>query len=253
MKRNIDEFNGMKDFIIGIVTVIAWVLIGAIVIIGFFTINTKGESVILAYISTIFTIISSLGIVATVGVYFLQKINNERLDEENLKKKKKSISLIFRMEIDKLIAIHEDILLLLKTIKDYKSNNSDLLRMSFKNEFVKFEFISSKEKDVVYEILTKKIDLDGIKDIMIASVDTEEIHEMICTSYKKSIILDSIYNTLYLITISPQQLIEDNIYMFYRHQLVSTFIDSYQDNINAEIGISNGLETLHNIRKLLPL
>ncbi len=156
MKRNIDEFNGMKDFIIGIVTVIAWVLIGAIVIIGFFTINTKGESVILAYISTIFTIISSLGIVATVGVYFLQKINNERLDEENLKKKKKSISLIFRMEIDKLIAIHEDILLLLKTIKDYKSNNSDLLRMSFKNEFVKFEFISSKEKDVVYEILTKK-------------------------------------------------------------------------------------------------
>ncbi len=73
MKRNIDDFDGMKDFIISIITVLAWVLIGTIVIIGYFTIETKGEGIILSYISTIFTAISSLGIAATIGVYFWQK------------------------------------------------------------------------------------------------------------------------------------------------------------------------------------
>ncbi|HAU5557215.1 hypothetical protein [Proteus mirabilis] len=80
MKRNIDDFNGMKNFIISIVTVIAWVLIGTIVIIGYFTIETKGESLMLSFISTIFTIISSLGISATIGVYFWQK--NDALNKQ---------------------------------------------------------------------------------------------------------------------------------------------------------------------------
>lgn len=82
MKRNIDDFDGMKDFIISIVTVIAWALIGVIIAIGYFTMETKGESVILSFISTIFTVISSLGILATIGVYLAQdrvrKVNEHK-------------------------------------------------------------------------------------------------------------------------------------------------------------------------------
>ncbi|EPK7483586.1 hypothetical protein [Proteus mirabilis] len=83
MKRNIDDFNGMKDFIISIVTVIAWVLIGIIIAIGYFTMETKGGSAILSFISTIFTVISSLGIVATIGVYFWQK-SDKQADNEKI-------------------------------------------------------------------------------------------------------------------------------------------------------------------------
>ncbi|HCD1112223.1 TPA: hypothetical protein JD712_RS02405 [Proteus mirabilis] len=78
MKRNTDDFDGMKDFIISIITVVAWVLIGSIITIGYFTIETKGESIILSFISTIFTIISSLGIVATISVYFWQKKSDDK-------------------------------------------------------------------------------------------------------------------------------------------------------------------------------
>ncbi|MFV5933095.1 hypothetical protein ACLIJZ_00365 [Proteus mirabilis] len=81
MKRNIDDFNGMKDFIISIVTVIAWVLIGVIIAIGYFTMETKGESVIISFVSMIFTMVSSLGILATIGVYFWQK--NDEKNKQN--------------------------------------------------------------------------------------------------------------------------------------------------------------------------
>lgn len=77
MKRNIDDFDGMKDFIISIITVIAWVLIGTIITIGYFTIDTKGESIIISFVSMIFTIVSSLGILATIGVYFWQRQDTE--------------------------------------------------------------------------------------------------------------------------------------------------------------------------------
>ncbi|MEM7986546.1 hypothetical protein Q4R37_17840, partial [Morganella morganii] len=73
MKRNIDDFDGMKDFIISVITVVTWFLIVTIVIVGYFTVETKGESVIISLISMFFTIISALGIVVTITVYCLQK------------------------------------------------------------------------------------------------------------------------------------------------------------------------------------
>ncbi|MEQ4907395.1 hypothetical protein [Proteus vulgaris] len=96
MKRNIDDFDGMKDFIISIVAIVAWVLIGSIISICYFTIETKGESVALSFISTIFTIISSLGIIATIGVYFKQKKDQESRDNENHNKKKESIKRLIK-------------------------------------------------------------------------------------------------------------------------------------------------------------
>ncbi|HCC5748776.1 TPA: hypothetical protein M5802_002498, partial [Morganella morganii] len=91
MKHNIDDFDGIKDFIISIITVVAWVLIGTIVIIGYFTIETKGESIMLSFISTIFTIISSLGIAVTIGVYFWQKNDQENNNNKILNRRKESI------------------------------------------------------------------------------------------------------------------------------------------------------------------
>lgn len=82
MKRNIDDFDGMKDFIISVITVVAWVLIGAIIVIGYFTIETKGESTILSFVSTIFTIISSMSIIATILIYFLQKNDDVKKQHE---------------------------------------------------------------------------------------------------------------------------------------------------------------------------
>lgn len=81
MKRNIDDFNGMKDFIISIVAVIAWVLIGVIIAIGYFTMETKGESIVISFVSMVFAMISSLGIFATIGVYFWQK--NDEKNKQN--------------------------------------------------------------------------------------------------------------------------------------------------------------------------
>ncbi|HBC6251542.1 TPA: hypothetical protein KEW43_000828 [Proteus mirabilis] len=97
MKRNIDDFNGVGDFIISIVTVVAWVLIVAIITIGYFTIETKGEGIILSYISTIFTVISSLGIVATLVVYFRQKKDQEIRDKRNIDNKKESIKHLIKI------------------------------------------------------------------------------------------------------------------------------------------------------------
>lgn len=99
MKRNIDDFNGMSDFIISIVTVVAWVLIGTIIAIGYFTIETKGESVMLSFVSAIFTIISSLGIAATIIVYFKQKNDSNTLRNEDLSKKKDAIKIITRKNV----------------------------------------------------------------------------------------------------------------------------------------------------------
>ncbi|MEQ5536303.1 hypothetical protein ABN309_05680 [Providencia rettgeri] len=96
MKRNIDDFDGMKDFIISIVGAVAWFLIGIIVIIGYFTIESKGESIILSFASTIFTIISSLGIVSTIVVYFKQKRDQEVQHNKYIKKKKESIKHLIR-------------------------------------------------------------------------------------------------------------------------------------------------------------
>ncbi|MEQ4692636.1 MULTISPECIES: hypothetical protein [Providencia] len=82
MKHNIDDFDGMKDFIISIVTIVAWIIIGAIIAIGYFTIETKGESIIISFVSMIFTIISSLGILVTIGVYFWQRSDAKKLASE---------------------------------------------------------------------------------------------------------------------------------------------------------------------------
>ncbi|WP_407298417.1 hypothetical protein [Morganella morganii] len=103
MKHNIDDFDGIKDFIISIITVVAWVLIGTIVIIGYFTIETKGESIMLSFISTIFTIISSLGIAVTIGVYFWQKNDQENNNNKILNRRKESIKHLIKISVSNFI------------------------------------------------------------------------------------------------------------------------------------------------------
>ncbi|QIC15350.1 hypothetical protein G3341_06335 [Providencia vermicola] len=95
MKRNIDDFDGMKDFIISIVGAVAWFLVVAIITIGYFTIDTKGESIMLSYTSTIFTIISSISILVTILTYHGSKKHNETIEiKRNELNAKKSIHFI---------------------------------------------------------------------------------------------------------------------------------------------------------------
>ncbi|HHR6128572.1 TPA: hypothetical protein ACS72K_000126 [Providencia alcalifaciens] len=86
MKRNIDDFDDMKDFIISIVTVIAWVLIGTIVFTGFFIKETNNVNYFLSIISTIFAAISSIGVISAFVVYYWMKRdnNNEQRRRDNI-------------------------------------------------------------------------------------------------------------------------------------------------------------------------
>lgn len=117
MKRNIDDFYGMKDFIISIIGAVAWFLIGTIVVIGYFTVKTKGESVMLSFISTIFTIISSLGIAATIGVYFWQKkdsINKAMVTSESVNSSHNKViydeGMKIKQSLEQLISIKNTII-----------------------------------------------------------------------------------------------------------------------------------------------
>lgn len=128
MKRNIDDFNGMSDFIISIVTVVAWVLIGTIVIIGYFTIETKGESIIISFVSMVFTIISSLGIIATISVYLWQK--NDFINQNILKSK--AIESIIKSECEKINLVIEQLIYCFTLIGDEK-NEIDEINLRYNN------------------------------------------------------------------------------------------------------------------------
>ncbi|EJD6083651.1 hypothetical protein M0J74_RS19530 [Providencia rettgeri] len=171
MKRNIDDFDGMKDFIISIIGAVAWFLIGAIVIIGYFTVETKGESIMLSYISTIFTIISSLGIAATIGVYFWQKKDAQDINEKKRKEKLLAYEDIYldekrkyKLAYKKFIMIRErlikydDITLKIRRRADififllYSNNKKRLRKYSF--HFHENDLISLREASL------KLIDID---------------------------------------------------------------------------------------------
>lgn len=136
MKRNIDDFDGMKDFIISIITIVAWVLIGAIIIIGYFTIETKGENIIISFVSMIFTIISSLGILGTIGVYFWQRNDAKKLAS----KVEKSILKMIISECERVGSElkHADnvfsILDKIKLINITSKNNGDIFIITSVNE-----------------------------------------------------------------------------------------------------------------------
>ncbi len=116
MKRNIDDFDGMKDFIISIIMVVAWILIGTIIVVGYYTIETKGESIIISLVSMVFTMISALGIGVTIIVYYLQKAS------ENIKINKVKKSLI------------EDLSQIIDNIQKILDFNNDDEAMILKNE-----------------------------------------------------------------------------------------------------------------------
>lgn len=142
MKRNIDDFDGMKDFIISIITVLAWVLIGTIVIIGYFTIETKGESLMLSFISTIFTIISSLGISATIGVYFWQKNDLEKQRE----KKITAINNILSIKCKQIYKLTEGTLDLIKHIKKRNDEISKYSEETINYNYINVYSETSEEK-----------------------------------------------------------------------------------------------------------
>ncbi|WP_109399501.1 hypothetical protein [Proteus sp. TJ1640] len=140
MKRNIDDFNGMKDFIISIVGVVAWFLIGFIIIVGYFTLETKGESVMLNYISTFFTTLSGMGIVVGFIVYALQKNDKKKELKQNFEHYCNVIS----EEKEKIIEFYIKLRDIEKDIKDDKLENVSL---RFRKDAYTFIIKKSNNKD----------------------------------------------------------------------------------------------------------
>lgn len=182
MKRNIDDFNGMKDFIVSIVTVVAWVLIGAIVTIGYFTIETKGESVMLSFTSTIFTIISSLGIAATIGVYFWQKKDNSL----QIEKKINAINMIMARKCKRVNWLSFNILKLIESIK----NDNNRIKKHTGNDdnyhFIKIT-TSIKKQQYKFNIMDSyeyKVNVARFKDYTytINSIDSSDLSKILYES-----------------------------------------------------------------------
>lgn len=188
MKRNIDNFDGIREFIISIVTVVAWVLIGSIVIIGYFTIETKGESIMLSFISTIFTIISSLGILATIGVYLWQK-NDEKKKQNEINKK-----LCFFLN-EKVIHLQS----LLNFIKDLNNKKTVGAKVMLDNNEIiikKGEKSEYKSHDLCFTQHDKFIEnnkLLATYDLMLLIIEVEIINNEI-TQKTKSYILNTYNN-----------------------------------------------------------
>ncbi|WP_368909566.1 hypothetical protein [Proteus penneri] len=160
MKRNIDDFDGMKDFIISIITVVAWVLIGAIIAIGYFTIETKGESIILSFISTIFTIISSLGIAATIGVYFWQRNDAKKMEIEKTKKYTKTYLSVFIEHYESLKVVIEQ----LQKLENITKNNSLLVFYTGGYNIHCFH-VKNKNNIIIENIPFYKLDIPSLSTV----------------------------------------------------------------------------------------
>ncbi|WP_374446311.1 hypothetical protein [Providencia sp.] len=187
MKRNIDDFDGMKDFIISIVTVIAWVLIGTIVIIGYFTIDTKGESIIISFVSMVFTIISSLGIAVTIGGYIWQKSYTETLKEKEKNELKKSIKKIAENE---LININIDFESASSSLNQGDIDKCSSILLNINTETIQKcaydsakinEYLFYQITDVITEILEhKRIILENLKKENSCNDESIELNNLYC-------------------------------------------------------------------------
>lgn len=209
MKRNIDDFDGMKDFIISIVGVVAWFLIGTIVIAGYFIVETKGESIILTLVSTIFTMVSSLSIIVTIYVYNSQKNRED--------KKQKVIDNIIISNLNKSLSILKKVIYGVNEF--YKNEYSEHYKeiKLLRSEPYLLAAFNDKKAPVYYKIIEFKN----------ASVALQEAMNM---KYKAS---------EYLIFILDQAdyIIEDFNNIF-NHSLIDILKNEKLDN-NIKIGALN--------------
>ncbi|WP_272579106.1 MULTISPECIES: hypothetical protein [Providencia] len=157
MKRNIDDFDGMKDFIISIIGAVAWFLIGTIVIVGYFTIETKGESIVISLISMFFTIVSSLGIAATIGVYIWQK--NENKTQKN--NKIEGVNMIIAEECKNINYLIDSTQRLINSI-----DNQNKLIEEYTIDDDNFEYIdiNSTLNDDKYTVVLSNVYLQQLED-----------------------------------------------------------------------------------------
>lgn len=193
MKRNIDDFNGMSDFIISIITVVAWVLIGTIVTTGYFTIETKGESVMLSFISTIFTIISSLGIAATIFVYVWQK-------NDAKKQKNKEASAIKSILSKKCERIYGFAIKISKLINAIKKRNKEIEKHSGKEDNYSHIKISSyiQRDKYIFNIKNKyfqKTD-ENYKPDFSYTIKSIQCNELIGLLYTSASLDTKLYNNM---------------------------------------------------------
>lgn len=171
MKRNIDDFDGMKDFIISIIGAVAWCLIGTIVIVGYFTVETKGESILISFISMFFTIVSSLGILATIGVYFWQKKDVKDINENNRKEKLLAYKAIYLDEKRKYKLAYKKFIMIRERLTKYDDITLNIRRRA--DIFIFLLYSNNKKQLRKYSFRFHENDLISLREASLRLIDID--------------------------------------------------------------------------------
>lgn len=131
--------------------------------------------------SSIFSFISSLGVIATLWVYWKQKIKSDTDARAKLEKKENAIKKLYTQEIAKTVEIYDEI----KNLIDYAKNNT----ITNKQRLVVIHNISPSyvisiiniNNTGIEKLLTvQKRDRDTLKGILLNSTDiSDELYEHI--------------------------------------------------------------------------
>lgn len=126
------------------------------------------------------SLLSSLGILATIVVYFLQKNNSiaseknrikrdEEIEKSRLNRKKDSLLKLFKIELKLIIKVYEELNRLAKIVK---TQDYDEVKIKLENEHSTFSFV--KNKTLVGNVFIQKISQYRIKELVLKSTDIDQ-------------------------------------------------------------------------------
>lgn len=126
------------------------------------------------------SLLSSLGILVTIVVYFLQKNNSiasennrikrdEEIEKNRLDRKKDSLLRVFRIELKLTIKIYKELNRLSDVVQ---TQDYDIVKIKIDNEHSTFSFI--KNKTLVGNVFIQKISQHRIKELALKSTDIDQ-------------------------------------------------------------------------------
>ena len=145
-------------------------------------------------LSSGFSFLSSLGILGTIWVYFAQKRNNTKIENERLCNKEIAVKKIFKLELDASILIYEEISNLIDFIKN-KSYTS--VRISEAKELVTFYVHNGR--NLVGQFHVEKHSTTEMKDLLLSSVDIDgNLYHQLLFCYNSIVTSNWFLNTFLL-------------------------------------------------------
>lgn len=145
-------------------------------------------------LANIFSFISSLGILATIGVYFAQKRNNNKIENERLNNKGIAVKKTFRLELEASILIYEEIFNLINFIKNEPYTS---VKISENKELVTFYVHNGKI--LVGQFHMEKHSTNVMKDLLLLSVDVDDnLYQQLLFCYNSIVTSNWFLNTFIL-------------------------------------------------------